>query len=98
MESSTEEVVMGTKLVDETRQSLDKITAASAQMSQLVKAITQATTMQFEASETVAQTVKDMAMIAAKTSTEAEHVSASFEQLRQVAQTLQADVAQFKVD
>jgi methyl-accepting chemotaxis protein len=98
MESSTEEVVMGSKLVDETRQSLDKITAASLQVSQLVQSINQATTIQFQASEDVAETVKEMATLATKTSTEAHQVSTSFEQLRQVAQALQADVAQFKVE
>ncbi|MGA7936497.1 MAG: methyl-accepting chemotaxis protein [Kovacikia sp.] len=97
MEAGTEQVVTGTKLVDETRQSLNKITVASDQISHLVEAIVRATVVQFKASETVTQTMRDVAKIANKTSTEANQVSSSFEEMRQVAQSLQASVEQFKV-
>jgi twitching motility protein PilJ/methyl-accepting chemotaxis protein PixJ len=97
MEAGTEQVVTGTKLVDETRQSLNKITAASAQISKLVESITEATIVQSKASEAVTQTMTNVAAIANKTSKEASLVSSSFEQLRKVAQTLQEDVGQFKV-
>jgi methyl-accepting chemotaxis protein len=97
MEAGTEQVVVGTKLVDETRQSLNKITAASAQISELVASIAQATVLQSQASETVSQTMKDVAAIANKTSTEVNQVSSSFSQLREVAQALQETVGQFKV-
>ena len=97
MEAGTEQVVVGTKLVDETRQSLNKITAASAQISGLVESIAQATVLQSQASEVVTKTMKDVAAIANKTSTEANQVSSSFEELRQVAQSLQVSVDQFKV-
>ena len=97
MESGTEQVVIGTQLVNETRQSLNKITAVSAQISALVEAIAQATVVQSQASEEVTQTMKDVATIANQTSTEAGQVASSFEQLRKVAQTLQAEVGQFKV-
>jgi methyl-accepting chemotaxis protein len=97
MESGTEQVVSGTRLVDETRQSLNKITAATAQISRQVKAIAQAATMQTEASRTVTQTMQDVVLIANRTSEEAVQVAASFDQLRQVAQALQIEVSQFKV-
>jgi methyl-accepting chemotaxis protein PixJ len=97
MESGIEQVVTGTKLVDETRQSLNKITAVSAQISALVEAIAQSTVIQSQASETVTRTMQGVAAIANKTSTEVGHVSSSFEELRQVAETLQAGVGQFKV-
>jgi methyl-accepting chemotaxis protein len=97
MESGTEQVVSGTRLVDETRQSLNKITAATAQISRQVKAIAQAATMQTEASRTVTQTMQDVVLIANRTSEEAAQVAASFDQLRQVAQALQVEVSQFKV-
>ncbi|WP_225938596.1 methyl-accepting chemotaxis protein [Kovacikia minuta] len=97
MESGTEQVVSGTKLVDETRQSLNKITIASSQISQLVGAIAQATIVQSQASDAVTQTMQDIAAIANKTSTETSQFSSSYEQLRKVAQTLQAEVGQFKV-
>lgn len=98
IEVGTEQVVMGTKLVDETRQSLNKITAASAEITTLVEAIAQTTVVQSKASETVTQKMKDVAEIAQKTSNEASQVSASFEQLREVATTLQEGVGQFKVN
>ncbi|HEY9619291.1 MAG TPA: methyl-accepting chemotaxis protein [Crinalium sp.] len=97
MESGIEQVVIGTQLVDETRQSLNKITAVSAQISELVEAIAQSTVVQSQASETVTQTMIDMVAVANKTSTEASQVSTSFEELRKVAETLQAGVGQFKL-
>jgi twitching motility protein PilJ len=97
MEAGTEQVVTGTKLVDETRQTLSKITVASAEVSQLVEEIAQASIQQSKVSETVTQTMEDVAQIADKTSKEATVVSSSFEQLQQVAKALQEDVAQFKV-
>jgi methyl-accepting chemotaxis protein len=83
--------------VDETRQSLNKITAASAKISDFVEAIAQATVVQSQASEAVTQTITNVAEIANKTSQEASHVSSSFEQLQTVAQALQEDVGRFKV-
>ncbi len=97
MESGTEQVVIGTQLVDETRQSLNKITTASDKISQLVAAIAQATVVQSEAAETVSQTMQDVATTANKTSAEASQVAVSFGQLQTVAQTLQASVGRFKV-
>jgi methyl-accepting chemotaxis protein len=98
MEAGTEQVVTGTKLVDETRQSLNKITTASIQINELVEAITQATVVQSQASEEVTKTMTNVALIAEKTSKEASFVSSSFEQLLTVAQTLQEDVGRFKVN
>jgi methyl-accepting chemotaxis protein PixJ len=97
MEAGTEQVVTGTKLVDETRSNLNKITAASTQISALVEAIAQATVTQSQTSVAVTQTITDVAAIANKNSTEATMVSASFEELLAVAQQLQASVGQFKV-
>ena len=97
MEAGTEQVVTGTKLVDETRQSLNRITAASTQINTLVEAIAQATVIQSQSADVVTKTMTDVAAIANKTSTEASSVSSSFKQLRSVAQTLQEDVGQFKV-
>jgi methyl-accepting chemotaxis protein PixJ len=97
MEAGTEQVVTGTKLVDETRQSLNKITAASLQINNLVESITQATVVQAQASEAVTETMTKVAQSAEKTSQEANYVSSSFEQLLTVAQALQEDVRRFKV-
>ncbi|AFZ20988.1 methyl-accepting chemotaxis protein [Allocoleopsis franciscana] len=97
MEEGTEQVVMGTKLVDETRHTLSKITVASAEVSQLVEEIAQAAIEQSGVSETVTQTMTNVAQISDKTSQEATVVSSSFEELQRVAKALQEDVAQFKV-
>ncbi len=97
MEAGTEQVVTGTRLVDETRQSLTKIGVVSTEISTLVAAIAQATVAQSKASDSVSHTMTDVAAIAGKTSSEAANVSASFRELLEVAQELQASVGQFKV-
>ena len=97
MESGTEQVVTGTKLIDVTRQTLNKITAVSSEISQRVTTISQATISQSQTSEVVTRTMQDVASIANQTSAEANQVSESFEQLRHVAQLLQESVGQFKV-
>jgi methyl-accepting chemotaxis protein len=97
MEAGTEQVVAGTKLVDETRQSLNKITAASSKISELVEAIAQATVVQSEATATVTHTMQDVAVVANHTSTGASQVASSFEKLKQVAETLQVSIGRFKI-
>ena len=98
MEEGTQQVVDGTKLVDDTRQSLNRITAASEQISGLVEAITQATTLQSQASETVTASMTNVATIANQNSEEANRVSNSFEELNTVAQVLQEEVGRFTID
>ncbi len=97
MESGTEQVVTGTKLIDVTRQSLNKITAVSSEISQRVTTISLATISQSQTSLVVTRTMQDVALIANQTSAKANQVSESFEQLRHVAQLLQESVGQFKV-
>ncbi|EAZ92356.1 methyl-accepting chemotaxis protein [Crocosphaera chwakensis] len=97
MEAGTEQVVTGTKLVDETRKSLNKITAASIQISELVEAITRSAIEQSQTSQTVTQTMTQVAAISDKTSSEAAQVSDSFGELLAVAQSLQDSIRQFKV-
>jgi methyl-accepting chemotaxis protein len=98
MESGTEQVVAGTKLVDATRQSLLQITDASHQIDRLVEAIAKATVQQSQDSQIVSQTMTQVAAISDKTAIEASQVSASFEELLTVAQQLQDSVAKFKVN
>jgi methyl-accepting chemotaxis protein PixJ len=97
MEAGTEQVVMGTRLVDETRASLNKITETSSKISEVVEAIALATVVQSQASEAVTKTMTNVAEIANKTSMEASIVSSSFEDLLTVAKALQEDVGKFKV-
>ena len=98
MEAGTEQVVAGTRLVDETRRSLNQITAASAQISELVEAITAAAVEQSQTSQSVTQTMAQVAAIADKTSSEASNVATTFKDLLAVAQSLQDTVRQFKVE
>ncbi|MBA2747258.1 MAG: GAF domain-containing protein, partial [Tatlockia sp.] len=97
MATGTEQVITGTRLVDETRQSLNKITAVSSEISQLVAAIASAALLQSEASDSVTHTMTDVAAIAGKTSIEVNSVSDSFNDLLIVAQELSTSVGQFKV-
>jgi methyl-accepting chemotaxis protein len=97
MEAGTAQVVMGTQLVDATRQSLNRIAATSQEISRLVGAIATAAGQQSSTSESVTQSMTGLATIAQQTSTEAEQLAASFQQLLTVAQTLQGEVARFKI-
>ncbi|WP_424103197.1 methyl-accepting chemotaxis protein [Moorena producens] len=97
MEEGTEQVVVGTKLVDDTRQSLNQITAVTVKINELVKAIAITAVDQTQASESVTETMADVAAIANRTSTEVTQVSNSFKQLLKVAEQLQDSVGKFKV-
>jgi methyl-accepting chemotaxis protein PixJ len=97
MEAGTQQVTSGTQLLDETRQSLNKITDVSQQISELVQAIASAAVVQSQASKEVTATMTDVAAIANQTSNEATAVSASFKELLALAQELQASASQFKV-
>ena len=98
MESGTEQVVAGTKLVDETRSSLNQIAQVSSQIDELVFAIAQATIEQSQDSEIVSQTMAQVAAVSEKTAIEALQVSDSFKEILTVAQELQASVSKFKVN
>jgi methyl-accepting chemotaxis protein PixJ len=98
MDIGIQQVVGGTNLVNETRQQLNEIVTATAQISQLVQGITQATQVQTQQSQLVTQAMSDVAAIANKTSTDSTQISASFQELLATAQQLQASVGQFKVN
>ncbi|NEQ50037.1 MAG: HAMP domain-containing protein [Leptolyngbya sp. SIO3F4] len=97
MEMGTEQVVVGTQLVDETRESLNNIARVTTEMNILVNSITQAAQIQSESSKNVTNVMKDVANIAQKTSSDANKVAISFKDLLDISQTLQESVRQFKV-
>ncbi len=97
MESGTEQVVAGTKLVDKTRHSLTEIADVSQEINQLVGQIASATIEQSQDSKLVSQTMMQVATISNKTAAGAVEVSASFKDLLRVAQQLQSSIAKFKV-
>jgi twitching motility protein PilJ len=97
MESGTEQVVLGTQLVEESRQKLNQISTVSAQVSQLIQEIAQAAAAQTQTSTTVSHTMQEVAGISTHTSKQSEEVAQSFSQLLDVAKALQVSVAQFKL-
>jgi twitching motility protein PilJ len=97
MEAGTEQVVVGTKLVEESRQKLSQITTVSQHINHLVKEISEATATQTETSQSVSQAMKQVSAIASGTSKQSEDLADSFANLLQVAQNLQVSIAQFKV-
>ena len=95
MEKGTEQVASGTKLVNDTRQSLNQIKGASADIKQLVESIASAAIAQSQDSEEVSQTMTEVASIAEQTSISVTHVSDSFKELLTVAKSLEESVDQF---
>ena len=96
MNLGTEQVARGTQLVRETRESLDRVTAASTEISRLVRAISEAATRQSETSSEVSATITNVAAIASDNSQSATQVSTSIEHLSAVAEKLQAGIGKFK--
>ncbi len=97
MESGTQQVVEGTRLVEETRQSLTQIAQVSQQISQLVQSISEAALTQSQSSEQVAQSMTEVEGVATSTSHRAQQVLTAFQELLTVAEDLQASVGQFKL-
>ncbi|MGB7443941.1 MAG: chemotaxis protein, partial [Coleofasciculaceae cyanobacterium] len=95
--AGTEQVVTGTQLVDETRHSLNKITAASTEIHQLVEAIAKATELQGSSSAKVTKTMADVTEKASLNSQEASFISSSFEELNILAEALEDTMNQFKL-
>ncbi|MGL5508323.1 MAG: methyl-accepting chemotaxis protein, partial [Microcoleaceae cyanobacterium] len=97
MELGIRQVVKGNELVDETKESLTAIVTATAQISELVKGIVEATQMQEVRSQSVTKTMTNVAGIASHTSDDAIQLATSFKQLLGLAETLQTSVGKFKV-
>ena len=96
MNTGTKQVEVGTQLVRQTRQSLTEVTAASHEISQLVKEIALAAIAQAETSGLVSETIANVAIIAEANSRSATKVSTSIEELYQTAEKLQVGIGQFK--
>ncbi|PZU94057.1 MAG: methyl-accepting chemotaxis protein [Pseudanabaena sp.] len=97
MESGTEQVVSGTKLVQNARAKLTQIATVSKQVNEIVREIAIAANTQTQSSEHMGQTMQSIAAIAEDTSKQSEDVARSFAELLEVAQNLQVSVSQFKV-
>ncbi len=97
MEIGTTQVVEGTRIVEEAKQSLSEILDVSLQIDSLVQSISTATASQVETSQSVSQLMKDIAAISQRTSDSSRQVSESLQQTVEISQQLQETVEAFKV-
>ncbi|AFZ37892.1 methyl-accepting chemotaxis sensory transducer [Stanieria cyanosphaera PCC 7437] len=97
MEIGTAQVVEGTRLVENTKQSLEQIVQVSRQIDELLQSISSATVSQVQTSQTVTQLMEKIAEISQRTSSASNNVSSSLEETVKIAQQLQASVGTFKV-
>ena len=98
METGIQQVVEGTQHVNETRQNLNAIVSATAQIKELVEGITKVTAQQTEQSQAVTEVMSNVAAIANKTSEDSLQISVSFQELLTMAGELQSSVGRFKVN
>ncbi len=98
MEAGTEQVVKGTQLVNETRQSLTAIAAVAGQIKGMVESIALASVNQTEESQTATSIIAGVATMANKTSKDALSTMEAFQKLLDTARALQTSVGQFKVE
>ncbi|MCC5666224.1 GAF domain-containing protein [Nostoc sp. CHAB 5784] len=97
METGIQQVVEGTNLVNDTRQNLNAIVYATAEISQLIEQITAATQKQMTQSVTVTKSMQDVAEIANKTFAESQEIATVFQDLSGMAQELLTTASKFKV-
>ncbi|MDZ8258763.1 GAF domain-containing protein [Nostoc sp. ChiQUE01b] len=97
METGIQQVVEGTSLVSDTRQNLNAIVSATAEISQLIERITAATQKQMAQSVTVTKSMQDVAEIADKTFAESQEIATVFQDLSGMAQELLTTASKFKV-
>jgi len=97
MELGNTQVIEGTHLVKDTKNSLEQILDVSRQIDHLVQSISTATVSQARTAEAVTQLMKAIAKVSERTSNSSRQVSSSLEQTVEVAQQLQSSVGAFKV-
>jgi methyl-accepting chemotaxis protein PixJ len=98
MEVGIAQVVQGTQMVNDTRQSLSEIVIATSEIGGLVQLITKAANNQNEESLTLTLVMNDVAEIVLNTADSANQLSESFKQLLITSSSLQTSVSRFKVD
>jgi len=98
MDTGIKQVIDGTSLVNETRQSLNEIVAATAEIDTLVEGIINATNIQTQQAESVTNVMTQVASISQETAENSLKISSSFQELLAMAQQLQASAGQFKVN
>ncbi|MBW4564295.1 MAG: GAF domain-containing protein [Mojavia pulchra JT2-VF2] len=97
MEVGTTQVVEGTRIVEDAKQSLSQILDVSRQIDELVQSISIATTSQVQTSQTVSNLMKEIVAVSQRTSDSSHRVSESLQQTVEISQELQETVGTFKV-
>ncbi|MFN6560150.1 MAG: methyl-accepting chemotaxis protein [Nostoc sp. ChiSLP01] len=97
MEIGTTQVVEGTRIVEEAKESLSQILDVSRQIDFLVQSISNATASQVETSQSVSQLMKDIAAVSQRTSDSSVQISQSLQETVEISQQLQETVGTFKV-
>lgn len=97
MELGTSQVVEGTHLVEDAKQSLSQILEVSRQIDQLVQSISTATVSQAETSQAITELMKDIAGLSERTSNSTRQVASSLQDTVGIASELQASVGAFNV-
>ncbi|GAA6623833.1 GAF domain-containing protein [Scytonema sp. NUACC26] len=97
MELGTTQVVEGTRLVQNTKQSLNHILDVCRQIDKLVHSISTATVSQVQTSDEVSSLIQEIAKVSEITSNSSRQVSSSLQKTVEISQELQASVRTFKV-
>ncbi|MDZ8051445.1 MAG: methyl-accepting chemotaxis protein [Aulosira sp. ZfuVER01] len=97
MEVGTTQVVEGTRIVEDAKQSLNQILDVSRQIDELVQSISLATASQVETSQNVSNLMKAIVAVSQRTSDSSRQVSESLQQTVEISQELQETVGTFKV-
>ncbi|MBT9311900.1 methyl-accepting chemotaxis protein [Leptothoe kymatousa] len=98
IESSTSQVVEGTRRVDDAKQSLSRMLEVSQQIDVLVQTISAATVSQVETAANVSTLMQEISSVSERTSTSSRVVSEALQQTVSVAKELELSMAAFKVD
>ncbi|HXC37429.1 MAG TPA: methyl-accepting chemotaxis protein [Burkholderiales bacterium] len=97
MEKSTQGVVEGARLSDAAGKTLEEIGTVSSRLARLIAEIKSITEEQGRTAQTVAANMQSVLTITEQTSAGTKRTAQSIEQLSQLAQSLKASVANFKI-
>jgi methyl-accepting chemotaxis protein PixJ len=95
MEVGTTQVVEGSRLVEETKQSLQKIVDVSGEIDQLIQSISGATLSQTEKSDLIKKVFQDLAKGSETTSGSSKEIAQSLQESVQMTRELQESVSRF---
>jgi twitching motility protein PilJ len=97
MEIGTAQVVEGTRLVQNTKQNLDRIVEVSQQIDLLLQSISTTTVSQAHTSQIVRRLMEEVSQVSQRTADASHQVSTSLEETVEIARQLQSSVGTFKV-